>query len=304
MIHLTKVAYQGWPDCYRLWNETVEALVTTDVGPRVIRFGFPGENEFVEFAEHLGLSGGEEFRLYGGHRLWHAPESKERTYYPDNAPVGVQTIEHGLRVIQQTETTTGIQKEMEISLTSNGSRLHVLHRLRNQNSWTVELAVWALTAMAPGGVAVIPLPPRGRHPEDLPPRSTLTLWSYTDLSDVRWRWGRQYVLLRQDPAHPSAQKLGASVPGGWVAYARNGHLFVKAFTHAPGAHYPDFGCSVEVFADGRMLELETLSPLVRLEPGGVAEHAEDWHLWRDVPALHGDADVAAHVLPRVTRGQP
>jgi hypothetical protein len=299
MQRVARVPYQGWPNCYRLRNDSVELVVTSDVGPRIIRFGFLGDNELVEFPAQLGRTGGADFRLYGGHRLWHAPERVDRTYYPDNGPVAVAESERGLQLVQPPEPTTGIQKEMEIALAPSEAYARVLHRLRNRSLWTVELGVWALTAMAPGGTAVIPLPPRGRHPEDLPPRSTLTLWAYTDLSDPRWRWGRQYLLLRSDPGLTSPQKLGASVSDGWVAHARRGHLFVKTFAHIPAATYPDFGSSVEVFTDAAMLELETLGPLTRLEPGGTAEHLECWHLWRDVPTPQNDADVEAHLLPRV-----
>jgi hypothetical protein len=240
------------------------------------------------------------FRLYGGHRLWHAPESRERTYYPDNIPVRLEQTAEGVRVIQPTETTTGIQKEMEIALSPNDAHVRILHRLRNHNLWRVELSVWALTAMAPGGTAVIPLPPRGRHPEDLPPSSRLTIWPYTDLSDPRWTWGRKYILLRQDPTRPSPQKIGASVPDGWAAYARDGRLFVKTCQYTPGGTYPDFGSSFEVFADGQMLELESLSPLTHVAPGEMAEHSESWFLWRDVPMPRGDDDVDGYVLPKVT----
>jgi hypothetical protein len=301
MTQVVKIAYQGWTNCYRLSNELVELIITTDVGPRVIRFGFPGRNELAEFPGDLGQTGGNSFRLYGGHRLWHAPEKKERTYYPDNDRVTLEQRTEGVRVIQPPEPTTGIQKEMEISLSPDEAHLRILHRLRNHSLWAVDLSVWALTAMAPGGTAVIPLPPRGRHPEDLSPASTLTIWPYTDLSDPRWTWGRKYVLLRQEAAQRSPQKIGASVPDGWAAYARDGHMFVKMAQYIPGATYPDFGSSFEAFADGHMLELESLGPLTRVEPGAMVEHTEHWFLWRDVPTLRGDDDVDKTVLPNLTR---
>ncbi len=300
MNRATKVAYQGWSDCYRLSNDLVELIITTDVGPRLIRFGFIGDNELAEFPAHLGQTGGNEFRLYGGHRLWHAPESRGRTYYPDNFPVTLEQKTESVRVIQPTETTTGIQKEMEIFLSPGDAHVRILHRLRNHNLWAVDLSVWALTAMAPGGTGIIPLPPRGKHPEDLLPSSTFTVWPYTDFSDPRWTWGRKYVLLHQDPDRPTAQKIGASVPDGWAAYARNGHLLIKTSQYIPGATYPDFGSSFEAFADGEMLELESLGPLTRVEPGRMLEHTECWFLWRDVPTPRGDDDVDGYVLPKLT----
>ncbi|MBI3243164.1 MAG: hypothetical protein HYZ49_12800 [Chloroflexi bacterium] len=299
-FHLERANYRGWPNCYRLSNASAELIVTTDVGPRLIRFGFVGgDNEFAEFPAHLGQTGGDEWRMYGGHRLWHAPEAIPRTYFPDNGPVAFEICSEFMRVIQPMETTTGIQKEMDIRLWPDAACVQVTHRLRNCGLWAVELAAWALTAMAPGGIAVIPRPPRGAHLENLQPNSLLTLWPYTDLSDPRWRWGHKYVLLRQDPYQSQPQKIGAPVPDGWAAYARGDRLFVKSFAHAPGAAYPDFGCSAEAFANADMLELETLSPLTRLEPGAIVEHTEHWYLFRDVPAPDGDADVDRHILPKL-----
>ena len=82
------VQYGGWQNCQRISNGTIEIIATTDVGPRIIRFGFvDGENEFREVPEHAGLTGGDEWRSYGGHRLWHAPENKPRSYLPDNDTV-------------------------------------------------------------------------------------------------------------------------------------------------------------------------------------------------------------------------
>ncbi len=304
MIQAATIAYGGWPNCCRLWNDAVELIVTTDVGPRVIQFGFTGENELGEFPEHAGQVGGDEFRLYGGHRLWHAPESLERTYCPDNSPVTLERQADGVRITQPTEARTGIQKEMGIWLSPAAAHARVVHRLWNRNLWPVDLAAWALTVMAPGGTAVIPLPPRIPYPEGLLPTGRLVLWPYTDPTDPRWRWGSKYVLLRQDVTSRSPQKLGASVPGGWIAHVRNERLFVKMFGHMPGATYPDLGSSVETFTDARMLELETLSPIARVEPGGAIEHVENWFLWRDVPAPRDDDGVDRHILPRVAQSRP
>ena len=299
-IQLKKVNYKGWPNCYQVSNGLVELIATTDVGPRLIRFGFAGEdNELKEFEEMLGQTGGDEWRIYGGHRLWHAPEEMPRTYYPDNVHVTLEKCEGFVRLVQPPEPASGIQKEIDISLVSGAAQAVITHRLRNTNLWAVKLAPWALTVMAPGGIAIMPLPPRGSHADNLRPTSSLALWAYTDMGDPRWTWGRQYLLLRQDPAAKTPQKVGVRVSDGWAAYARNGHLFVKTFGHQPDADYPDFNSTVEVFTDEQMLEVETLGSLVELAPGATAEHVERWFLFRDVPAPEDDAGVEEHVLPRI-----
>ena len=114
---MEKVAYGGWPNCVRLANANMELIVTTDVGPRVIRCGFiGGQNLFKEFEELLGQTGGDEWQSYGGHRFWHAPEAAPRTYWPDNDPVEYAWAEDTLKITQPVEGTTGMQKEIEITL--------------------------------------------------------------------------------------------------------------------------------------------------------------------------------------------
>jgi hypothetical protein len=295
---MEKVDYKGWPNCYRLSNGLVELVLTTDVGPRVIRFGFDGgRNEFKEYDDAVGQTGGSEWHIYGGHRLWHSPEERPRTYFPDNWPAEIEQHGDKVRVIQPPETTTGIQKEIDVRLMPDDAHVVMTHRLRNTNLWSVELAPWALSVMAPGGKAIVPLPPRGSHQDNLLPASTITLWAYTDMADPRWTWGSKYLMLSQDSGAERPQKAGMKVPDGWVGYARDGHLFVKKFDYVPGARYPDFGCCAETYTDADMLELETLGPLVSLDPGAEVEHVEHWHLYRGVPVPNDDADVERDVLP-------
>ena len=301
-VTLDKVDYGGWPNCYRLANGVVELIVTTDVGPRIIRFGFVAqENEFREYPEMLGTTGGGEWRIYGGHRLWLAPEDRERTYQPDNSPIRLERGDGVLHLVQPIEAATGVQKEIDIRLSSDDARVVLTHRLRNVGQATVLLAPWALSVMAPGGVAIVPLPERRAHEETLLPTNTMTFWAYTDMTDSRWTWGRQYILLRQDPDAPSPQKAGFMVPDGWAAYARNDHLFVKTFQFRREMPYPDLGCSVEVFTNAEMLELETLGPLTNLPPAAAAEHVEEWRLFQGVPALNTEAAVEQSALPLIQR---
>lgn len=298
-MNLEKVAYGGWPNCYHLSNHEVELIATTDVGPRLIRFGFiGGPNEFKEFDEEIGKTGGDEWRSYGGHRLWHAPEEEPRTYVPDNDAVELKEHDDFIRMRPPVEIN-GLQKEIDVSLVANSARARIVHRLFNRSQWPIECAPWALSVMAPGGVCVFPLPPRGGHPENLAPASSLTLWKFTDMSDARWMWGHKYIMLRQDESNESPQKVGASVVDGWAAYANSGRLFVKTFPFDAAARYADLGANFETFTNESMLEVETLGPLQNIAPGQAIEYIEEWALFRDVPTPQSEADIERDILPRV-----
>lgn len=281
-IKAEKTAWGGWPNCWRLVAGDVELIATTDVGPRIARFGFVGgPNLFKEYREQQGLVGGDEWRIYGGHRLWHAPEAKPRTYAPDNGPVASDWDGTRLKLVQPVEQSTGIEKQIEISLAPDGVGFRVLHRLINRGLWDVELAAWSPTVMAPGGRMIALQEPYRAHSDWLLPARPLVLWHYTDMSDPRWVWGRRYLQLRQDPARATPQKAGWLNRRGWLAYALNGCLFVKRHTAIEGATYPDYGCNAETFTNADMLEVETVGPLTRLTAeGGAVEHEERWSLHR------------------------
>lgn len=86
-MRMERIAHGGCSNCARLGNGQIELVATTDVRPRVIRFGFVGGPKlFEEWPDQIGTTSGNEWRIYGGHRLWHAPKTKPRTYAPDNTP--------------------------------------------------------------------------------------------------------------------------------------------------------------------------------------------------------------------------
>jgi len=273
--------YGGWEKCVRLDNGRIEMVVLTEVGPRIIRFGFINDiNVLGENKEQQGKTGGDEWKIYGGHRLWHAPEDKERTYFPDNGPVKYEWDGKTLKVRQDVENKTGIQKEMEISL-GNGNSARIVHRLVNKNLWGIEAAPWAITVMARGGRAIIPQEPFSSGDENLRPVRPLVLWSYTKMADKRFAWGNKYIQLKQVPGAKDKQKIGALDTPGWLAYGLGKCLFIKRFKYDPAAKYPDFGANMEVYTDSEVLEMETLGGLAVIPAGGSAEHVEEWYIFTE-----------------------
>lgn len=249
-VTVEKTAYKGWANCYRVSNGEVELVVTADVGPRIIRFGFVGgQNLFKEFSEQLGKTGETEFQLRGGHRVWKAPEDPIATWAPDNVPVQIETTTDGLVAREPVEPLTKLQKEIAIHLAPSGTHVTVIHRIANRSLFPLEFSVWAMSMMAQGGTAITGFPPRGKHPADLAATNPLVMWAYTDLSDKRWKFTRKYMMLRQDPNDANAQKLGLFNPNTWVAYALNGEAFVKQTQADPSKPYPDFGCAFETFTN-------------------------------------------------------
>jgi hypothetical protein len=294
------VEFGGWPNCIRLANDEIELIATTDVGPRLIRLGFiGGQNLFVTHQAQLGRTGDAEWHAYGGHRLWHAPEEFPRSYTPDNEPVHHEWDGSTL-TLRNLDRPNGIEREIRITLSPVAPTMRLDHRLTNRNPWPVELALWALSAMAPGGRGIYPLDDFIPHPDVLTPARPMVLWFFTDMSDPRWTWGRRYVQLRQDPAATTKQKVGMFNAKGWAAYELGGEVLMKRYPARPDAVYADMGCNTETYTDSEIIEVETLGPLTKLPTGGSVDHPEEWLLAR-VDCGSTDDEIDSSLLPLLDR---
>jgi len=302
-VKIEKTQYRGWPNSYRISNGEVELVVTTDVGPRIIRYGFVGgQNLFKEFDEQMGKHGESSWQARGGHRVWMSPEDPVLTYAPDNSPVHAEVKGGVLELTGNVEKETGLQKQMIVRLASTGSDVEVLHKIINKASQPREFAVWALTMMAQGGVGIAAFPPRGTHEKDLAPTNPLVMWAYTDFSDRRWQFTSKYLLLRQDPKNANSQKAGLFNRDTVGAYLLGSDLFIKRAAAQEARRHPDFGCSYETFTNEQFLEMETLGELSTVRPGGSLEHTEHWSLHKNVKiSAWTDADIDRVLGPLLKR---
>jgi hypothetical protein len=300
---LEKVCYLNQPNCYRLWNDVVELIVTTDIGPRIIRYGFLGkENILGEVPDAMIKTELGDWKPFGGHRLWLAPENKPRSYSPDNSPLQFEIINDlGIRLVQPADVATGIEKGITVVLDESGSSVVIAHSLRNKNRGSVEVSPWAITIMNGGGEAILPQEPYRSWDEYLLPARPLVLWHYTDLSDPRWTFSKQFIRLRTDSRNQEPQKIGIANKQGWAAYHRGNTLFVKSFDYEDGVPYPDYGCNTEVYTAGSVLEVESLGPMRNVAPGESLEHVEHWSLFGDVD----NETIGSHLkCPRTTNDDP
>lgn len=300
---MDKVTYLGLPDCYRVSNATVELIVTTSIGPRILHYSFIGDENILglcpdEAVEtELGV-----WKPWGGHRLWTAPEALPRSYVPDNRPIEYEIEgERTIHLRQEVEQATGIQKGMTLRLDREGTGALITHRLTNRNLWAIDVAPWALTIMRGGGEAILPQEPFRPHDEWLLPARPLILWHYTDLGDPRFRLGQKYICLRTEENLSEPQKIGIANKQGWAAYHRERTLFIKRFTYQEGALYPDYGSNNEAYTAGSFIEVESLAPIQRLEPGMSAEHSERWYLFRDVQIGQTEASISESLTPFLER---
>jgi len=285
------ISYGGWDRCARFAVGDIELIVTLEVGPRVLSFGFVGgPNELCQYERHRGLKGGSEYRSYGGHRLWVSPELQHITYEPDNDDVQTRESDEGW-VFSTPLGHVGIERSIEVIPVPERHAFRLVHRLTNHREDPFECAPWCVTVMAPGGQCLIPQAPYVSHSETFLPARPIVLWPYTRMSDSRLEWGDEVIRVLQTGAD-TPQKIGSFVEQGFIAYANHENLFMKRFDVHPGKVHADFGCNVEVYTRHDMLEVESLGPLVTLNPGETCTHTETWYLMRDVLVPSKDDECA------------
>jgi hypothetical protein len=258
-------------------------MVTTSVGPRVLALlDSEGRNAFAELPDMTLLCpGSEPFHLYGGHRLWAAPEEPRLTYRPDDAPVEVEELADGVRLRTPPDPIAGTSRETTIRATGPG-RFAFDYRVVNTSPERQRLACWAITMMAPGGRAWMPLLGEPFDVGGFQAQRNIVLWPYTRMDDPRLVFGDTALEVRADLlAETDAwgkAKVGTSLRRGWVAHWAGGVLLVKRAGHDEDREYPDMGASAQVYTQAEFTELETLGPLASLAPGEAAEHREDWEV--------------------------
>lgn len=309
MIQLTESTYKTFGRCLTISNGSVEAVVTLDIGPRIIRFAkIGGENVMMEnteksinqleaaseFADKFGADKGVWY-IYGGHRLWTSPEELPRSYYPDNEPVVYEKVEGGAKFIPPVQVWTQYQMAITVTMSETENSLHILHEITNTGAWNVEFAPWALSVLAPGGMEVIPMPQRKTG---LLSNRKIVLWDYARMNDKRVYWGDKYITLCQDTAAKEAFKLGIDSEHCWAAYFNHGDLFIKKFESDPTGEYPDGGCNFETYTSKDFLEMESLGTLKSVAPGETVSHTEDWTLVADVPCPACDENEIAQVMEK------
>ncbi len=265
--------------------------IAVDFGPRILGCRRePGPQVFAVLGDDVVIDRPDSgvYRFRGGHRLWAAPEMPAITYAPDDEPCAVSREGDHLTV-EGPADRAGLIKRIILGGGEDG--VVVKHELHNAGNEPIEVAPWALSQLALGGVAIVPLwGPPDEH--GLSASSSLLLWPYTDLSDPRLAFhrGGLTVVAEGGPAF----KIGTGPTPGRLGYLLQGHLFTKEAAPAGAGTYPDRGAVGQFYLGEAFCELETVGPLVKLQPGEHTTHLEVWRI--------EECAEAAAALGRLTAG--
>ena len=271
-LQIEQTEFLGWSEAYRLRLGEATMVVVTEVGPRILSLSV-GDGPNLLFVDHetTGQGRGDaDFHVYGGHRVWVAPETAD-TYAPDNERCQVEISGDGLVVIVPVAPQTGLQKRLMVS--AQEDRFVVEQGVCNTGDALYTGAVWALTCVEPKGAIVFPWGRQGSW--DL---KKIVYWNKwighsSDVTSDQWQPGSD--LFKVVPTGEEG-KVGTNSPEGWVALCREDATFVKSHRRIPDVKYPDEDCSLQVYTCKQFIEMETLSPLTVFYPGQEVVHREVW----------------------------
>ncbi|NDA10224.1 MAG: hypothetical protein EBZ07_05185, partial [Verrucomicrobia bacterium] len=114
-------SYGGWKNAFRVRWGSWELVAPLEVGPRILRLGpAGGPNLFYEDPSQIGKTGGDSWRIYGGHRFWTAPENED-SYAPDNGSVTLKELgSDGFRLTGLANPKSGWQKSVALTWQESG----------------------------------------------------------------------------------------------------------------------------------------------------------------------------------------
>jgi len=299
-VNYEEIQYKKYGKCLRISTSKLEAIVTLDLGPRVISFRrTAGENIFWEdLNDELFVNSktqdqafykGATWNAYGGHRVWMAPETY-LTYYPDDNKVDYIVEENNFTFIQEPQKHNEIQITLKLNFTDENT-VKFIGGIKNLSKAEKKLSVWSLSMCKGPGLEIVKLPEDER---EFTPQRLYTLWSFgAKNNDPRAFYGERYFSLRMEPGNPLAYKVGMRLNPGKVMYLTGNEVFVKSFNRDDLKLYPDNNVNYETYTKDVHLELEVLSPLKALKKDEYYHVEEIWNIYKleeEIPLTNDEDD--------------
>ena len=274
MSHIVRVIpYAGWKNCIHITNTVFEAVITADVGPRIIRFARVGGPNMLWLNEFTAGQTEETktWRAYGGHSF-DAVVGGVDYLPPENTPVPYELGKDNV-VFSEVEKN-GIAKTISVRMCRRGG-LEIKETITNRGSEPVKVTVNGNTLLNGGGVAAMPLK------ED----------NIVFCGNVRpeIQCGEELAMIEHNQAEESSFELGFELDELWCGYFSQGNLFIMTSPKVEGAE----GVNLGVDATNRRFRISSFSPEKELQPGESILHTEVWNIFTGMPAPTNEAEAAA-----------
>lgn len=272
MAHILRVIpYAGWNNCIHLSNTVCEAVITTDVGPRIIRYSKVGGPNLLHVDEYAAGQTEETktWRAYAGHSF-DAYVNGDIFLPPENVPV---TYTLGAdRIDFDPVQFDGVSKTIAIRMCRRGG-LEIKETITNTGDAAISVAVQGNTLLPSGGIAAMPLtaaPVMGGERPEL-------------------KQGEKLSLIEPDQVYPSDFEVAGHADELWCGYFHQGQLFIMTSPEVEGEYKDDINVSFS--ANPRRVKISSHSPEVVLQPGESVTLTEVWNIFDQLPRPKDEAEA-------------
>lgn len=276
MAHIVRlIDYAGWKNCIHITNTVFEAVLTTEVGPRIIRFARVGGPNMLWLDEFTAGQTEETktWRAYGGHSF-DAVIDGDPYLPPENAPVAYELTKDG--VIFETVEKNGVAKTIAVRMCRRGG-LEIKETIANNGNEPRTVVVNGNTLLHGGGVAAMPL-----KKED-----ELLFGSVCP----KVQRGENLALVEHDESEANGYKLLFNLDELWCGYFSKGNLFIMTSPKMDEPYAGGVNLSLE--ASPRRFRMSSYSPEKVLQPGESVLHTEVWNIFTGMPCPSGEEKAAA-----------
>jgi len=270
MGHTIKlIDYAGWKNCILLSNGIFEAVISTEIGPRILRYAEVGGANVLYLDEFTaGQTEAPVWRAYGGRRFdYHL--NGELVLTVENSPVKYELGDDRVTFYLPNDEKTDISKEIMIRMCRRGG-LEIKQTLINNGTEIVNISAASATRLQPGGLAVTPWAKGDK---------VISLFKGQEVDNRRIKEGKELLFIQQDEVSKEEFEFGLLPSEQWCAYFNHGNMFIITCPVVEGdIKYVD-QVNVAVRGLRNKFEIETRSPIYTLAAGERLTHTEVYNIF-------------------------
>ncbi len=219
-----------------LINDKYKIGISIDRGPRIIYFSKKESNNNLFHETNFSKN---QWNLFGGHRLWLAPEHEEHSYIADNSQVErVSKKNHNIYYNHYTNQESDYILGFDII---DKKDFFLIRNFAYINKFfTDKSSLWSITLCKPGGNAYIPIV----ISSSLSPYFNICHWPYNDFNKKQYEVSKNnYIKVRQGLSIKS--KIGTFQSSPISYYEINNTYFTKKLISYSKKEIHDFDTYIE-----------------------------------------------------------
>lgn len=287
MAHTIKeIEYAGWKRCIYLSNGVFETVLSTEVGPRILRYSKVGGPNLLYLDSYAAgqTSDLKVWRIYGGHTFDALTEGKPLRL-PENQPIGYSKQEDGVSFEPVVFEKQGFSKTVAVRMCRRGG-LEIKETLQNLSDTPLTISAMGSTHLNISGRVALPAASL---------RQIASAVKGEKVDQRRLSFGGELCFVDHDMARGGEYALNFDLPELWCAYFLYGVMFVMTSPAVEGAVY-DENAMLRVEADANKVAISSFSPRYSLEKGEAFTHVEVWNIFPEVyqPTTEQEALEALH----------